>query len=247
MRLSLIFLALTIGLACADNGWIAQNENWTYAGADGPIFYINTNGGHEYSDGMRINLTQNGNISYFIITNINETVLSCYGGSDYKLTNDPILRESYSMMKAPLGFPLDPAKWSIVKESTTDTFTTYPAPYQWYPSFNCTIPQGSWRVSYSVLPYIWRVNSGFSTWCCGLSTSPSTFSNPEYHILQKTYLYAGTVAPQVFVWTQKSFTMDLAKKTNWYVIYSTAQPDIMQVGVHNAAINGRIEAECAYL
>ncbi|WP_442766606.1 hypothetical protein, partial [Mitsuokella multacida] len=99
------------------DAWIA-GETWTYLGADAPTYTFTISGDKtsKYSPGMRIKLTQT-TVKYFIIVAVSysypNTTVTIYGGTDYTLENAAITDPYYSMVKAPAGFPLDPAKWTV--------------------------------------------------------------------------------------------------------------------------------------
>ena len=56
------------------------------------------------------------------------------------------------MMKAPFGFPLDPAVWTVEVTDTTERSQTLPVQNTWYNlgSVSIDIPIGIWHVSYTI-------------------------------------------------------------------------------------------------
>src|SRR5690606_22909761 len=107
----------------------------------------------KYSAGMRIKLTQT-TAKYFIITKVAysdpNTTITVYGGTDYDLANAAITDPYYSQVKAPVGFPLDPSKWSVLVTDSSSRSQATPTSNQWYNlgSVSITIPIGYWVVSY---------------------------------------------------------------------------------------------------
>lgn len=67
--------------------------------------------------GMRLKLTQNSAVKYFIVTAVGSytggnTDVTVYGGTDYDVNDTstyPITYPYYSREKAPVGFPLNPS------------------------------------------------------------------------------------------------------------------------------------------
>lgn len=138
-------------------GWVATGETWTYASADSPSFTLTITGDltSKYSAGMRVKLTQT-TVKYFIITKVAygapNTTLTLYGGTDYTLANAAISASSYSTQKAPFGFPLDPAKWTVRVTDPNFYSQSTPVANTWYNlnSTGITIPIGVWNTRYQV-------------------------------------------------------------------------------------------------
>lgn len=138
------------------SGW-ADADAMTYAAADDPSFTVTVTGDQsaKYSAGMRVRLTQaTGGVKYFIITRVavsTDTTLTLYGGTDYDLANEAITSPSYSVVKAPAGFPLDITKWTVTVTDTSDRSQASPSSGTWYNlgSLAISLPVGSWRLEYS--------------------------------------------------------------------------------------------------
>src|SRR4249920_1719963 len=100
-------------------GWSASPDTWTFNSADAPNYYIQVTGDRTgaYWPGMRFRLTSAGVVKYFIVQEARFisgiTYLTLYGGTDYTLAAGAITAPASSTAKAPQGFPLDPAKWSL--------------------------------------------------------------------------------------------------------------------------------------
>jgi hypothetical protein len=108
-------------------GWSKVQETWSYASADAPTFVMTVPAGAtaKYSPGMRVKLTQStGGTKYFIITAVASTSITLYGGTDYTLNNEAITAPYYSTQKAPFGFPLSAAKWSVRVTNTSSASQT---------------------------------------------------------------------------------------------------------------------------
>jgi len=145
---------LTVNGAFAVNGtwdgWVGVNESWSYGSASAPEFTITvpTGATSRFQAGDRIQLTQS-TVKYFIITKVASTTLTVYGGTDYTLANAAISNIYVSRAKAPFGFPLDPAKWTVVTTSTSQSSQASPTIGTFYNlGGSINIPLGVWRVSY---------------------------------------------------------------------------------------------------
>lgn len=102
--------------------------------------------------GMKVKFTQNASIKYGIIVAITSTRITLFMGTDYTLLNAVITNAFYSMEKAPYGFPMNEAKWSIIVTDTTDrSQVTSGATVYNLGGINITIPIGLWKVKYKGL------------------------------------------------------------------------------------------------
>ena len=107
--------------------WTSDSNTWTFSSADSPTFVISVNADMTalITAGTQIQLTQSATVKYFIVTAVGAysggaTLITVYGGTDYTLANSAITSPNYSYAKAPTGFPLSPAKWTV----TTNHFLT---------------------------------------------------------------------------------------------------------------------------
>jgi hypothetical protein len=100
----------------------------TYVSVDDPTGVIDITGDmrSSLSDGMRLKLTNGGNVIKGIITNVNQTLQSgntritflhevdpTDSQAIYLMANSEITNPYYSTAKAPQGFPLSPRKWMV--------------------------------------------------------------------------------------------------------------------------------------
>lgn len=144
----------------ADDGWVAAGETWTYASAADPTFTFTTPGDKtaKYSPGMKIKISQStGGTKYFLITAVSfpdpNTLFTVYGGTDYNLENESISSPVYSVVAAPLLFPLEKDKWSVTTTDSSNRSQAAPTANTWYNpgSLNLTIPIGAWTVEYQAV------------------------------------------------------------------------------------------------
>jgi hypothetical protein len=202
---------LTTPIISAWDGWNAVSDSWTYAASDAPAFTITvpSGAGSLYSAGMKLKLTQT-TVKYFIITKVSDTILTIYGGTDYTLANAAISGVYVSSMKAPLNFPLDPAKWTVEYSDTTNRSQASPANGTWYNinSALITIPIGVWRTEYYVMC---QYNLGTAT---NVSTALSTANNTASDDDLRAGGYIGATG---HIYITKSKIITLAAKTAYYL------------------------------
>ena len=212
------------------DGWIAGTGTWTYASADSPTFTLTVNADLTgvIQKGHRIKLTQT-TAKYFIVTNISysapNTTITLYGGTDYTLANAAITSPYYSPTKAPFGFPMDPAKWSVrVADGSTYSQAT-PTANTWYNlgSVSITIPIGSWDVLYQSDQLSDRGGGGgvASLISATLSTANNSESDSEFtgdlyvELTGATNRYVGGT------FFRREPNMILTSKTTYYLNFKT--------------------------
>lgn len=237
------------------DGWVPAGETWTYAGADDPTFTLTIAGVDltgKYQAGQRVKLTQTS-AKYFIITLVafsTDTTLTLYGGTDYDLANAAISVPYYSPVKAPFGFPLDPAKWTVRSVDTTLRTQSSPVNGTWYNlgSITFSIPIGVWSVSYQVSGQLYKTTSEVKLYGkITLSTANNTESDS-----QLTATVAGT--PEFI--TDEQFLkfslgrykfLTLAAKTSYYLNMQSEASSITNIYFINDSSPCILQAVCAYL
>jgi len=233
-----------------NSGWIPVSDSWAYASADSPTFTITvpTGAASIYSVGMRIKLTQT-TVKYFIITAVADTVLTVYGGTDYTLINAAISAISYSTQKAPLGFPLSPAKWTVEVISSANALQNSPTQNQWYNlgSISINVPVGLWELSYRVGMQVNRATAGSLT----MSTTLSTANNSESDVNFTSNIddYSAT-AINPFYLSSMAFTkniVSLAAKATYYLNGNSSTTSIGGINHRGDTTRTLLRAVCAYL
>ena len=170
-----------------------------------------------------------------------------YGGTDSDSANATISSPYYSREKAPLGFPLDPTKWTVEYIDSVDRTKTSAADTTWYNlnSASLSVPIGVWKLEYYVIARCTVANAQLLGVKSALSTSSSDISD--------TTLAAMTVTSGADVDVgsnhTRSKTISLASKTTYYLLTCA---DIGYDGtctLENGGANGStiIRAVCAYL
>ena len=165
------------------DGWIPTSYLFSYASADAPSFVLSTTGDatSRYYPGCRLRLTQDGVIKYFIVHAVSYTApntsVTVYGGTDYTLTTTVVSNVSFALPKTyPLGFPIDPGKWSIEVSNTT-TVSPSALSTGYYPMLTQSLPIGEWVCSCGALMFV--SCSSQTNLSLGISTSATSWSDPK--------------------------------------------------------------------
>jgi hypothetical protein len=147
-----------VGPLAAADGWNPGTATWTYTSADAPSFVMSVPDADAalIQVGDRIKLTQT-TAKYFIVTakgspSGGNTPVTIYGGTDYTLANAAITSPFWSHAKSPLGFPMDPEKWTVTLSNTSSVSQSSPVGGTWYNlgTLSLSIPIGVWRVYYEL-------------------------------------------------------------------------------------------------
>lgn len=232
------------------SGWIPAGETWTYASADDPTytFTVAADVTTKYSVGMKIKLTQ-GTVKYFIITAVStfsggNTTITVYGGTDYDLANSAISANAYSMMRTPVGFPMSPAKWSVVASDATVREQINPTQNTWYNlgSFSISIPIGVWNTYFIAQTYNSRATAGTLSAWVSLSTANNSASTAAHTV--RSYNAADTGLMDALY---NSFVISVASKTTYYLVEKTDQTGVTSLILNPGNETSRIVATCAYL
>ena len=206
-------------------GWNASDETWTYASSDSPSFTFTISGDKtsKYSPGMRVKLTQT-TVKYFIITMISysspNTTITVYGGTDYSLVNASITNPFFSTAKAPQGFPLNPAKWTVEVSDATDRGQLSPTQNTWYNlgSVYIDIPIGVWKTSYTIALGTNRDDTGHAAAVVTLSTANNSESDSDFSSLAMTS-HPSTDSNVGFIYAPayKEKILNLTSTTRYYI------------------------------
>lgn len=234
-------------------GWVSITDTWTYASYDSTnktgVVTVPSDATGKYSAGMRVKFTNNSAVQYGIITDVSATSLTIYFGTDYSLTSGAITSPAYSVEKAPLGFPLNPEKWTVTTTHTTTLTKTTPTSNVWYGGTNfdsgtgpsISLPIGSWNVAYEAPLYsIWSGHGQliYST----LSTTASSESDPDFST------YGENSGGSVSYTARKSKFLTVAIPTTYYLNIMTGTGGVgVSIKLLSALAHTRITAVCAYL
>lgn len=242
------------------DGWISAGETWEFVSVDDPtgIFRVNADVTTKYSAGMRIKMTNGGNVIYGIIT-----VVGAYSGgytsitflhqidpSDnlalYLLANSAITLNYYSSQKAPVGFPASPLSWSII--STPSNFSQESATSgTWYGAANITLPIGVWDFSYRGAVIHARTAGGslkvyLEANISQTSASAASFQNQHFYEYYRTVIAGGNVYTFYQGVSGQTYINLTAKDVFYFNVYDS-HDDTATLQVNHI----RFEAICAYL
>lgn len=237
-------------LGCRLTGWI-DAPALTFSAADAPVYTVTCNGDYTLiiPVGARIALTHSGATKYFIVVKTSysspNTTFTLYGGTDYTLAAGAITNPYYSIAKAPVGFPLDPAKWSETLSSYSDAFQASPAENTWYNlgSLSMDLPIGVWRVSYQVCAYV-QVDLVPPVLYVSLSTSNNTETDSNWTAKTEMPLLSGFC---VYTVHRAGPPISLAAKTTYYLIEMVSVASVTTLSLQGSASRHTIIAECVYL
>lgn len=242
----------------SQTGWIPDTNTWTYASADDPTFTLTVavDLTSKIGVGDRIKLTQT-TAKYFIVTVISysapNTTITIYGGTDYDLANAAITSPFYSHAKAPFGFPVSPAKWTVEASSTSACAKASPAQNTWYggaglsatgPSID--IPIGAWRVEPL---YNMSANANAASVNCfgTLSTANNSESDVDFTAFVACVFPAADASNSAYSPVAKSKTLVLAAKTTYYINIKTSNASQTSISINGDLAKAFIRAICAYL
>lgn len=169
-------MTLAIGRASTNNfqdevkqyiayGWMDEPEvrTWTYvetittADADVYLVHINEDVTGLIGPNLKVRL-YNPTVKYFGVLSVGAyadgvTPVYLFGGTDYVLDGlEAISNISFSSARAPIGFPMNPDKWSIVYSDSTLQFAGSLANDTWVNINNASlrVPAGLWNFKYQV-------------------------------------------------------------------------------------------------
>jgi hypothetical protein len=231
-------------------GWYGAGETWTYASADDPTYTVTISGDKtaKYDPGQRVKLTQaTGGTKYFLITkeaySSPDTTLTLYGGTDYNLNNESISSPFYSIAKAPAGFPLNPAKWTVQASDITNRSQSSPTASTWYnlAGVNIDVPIGAWYVSYKGAAGGSRANGSLPVYTT-LSTANNSESDAEFTLKGFGNPVMDGDWPR---FAEKPLT--LTSKTTYYYNTMTDTTGVSSLNNNNGQIRLILRAVSAYL
>jgi len=234
------------------SGWNSLGA-CAYVSADSPTFVMNMTGDATgyLSLGSRIKLTQT-TVKYFVVTAIGAysggvTPITLYGGTDYTLANTAITLPYFSTHKAPFGFPLNPQKWDIVVELTSNSTTASPTATTWYNVTSINLPIGAFNVSISGGYYVTATlaSISFIGIYVTLSTENNTESNNRMTEIMASLQPIGSA--QIRGGFYRDLDMLLTTKATWYLNQKTNQAGISTIEVSGSPTTTMLRARFLYL
>lgn len=159
------------------NGYWKFDNAYTDATSNGNT--LTASGSPTFASDVPAKLT-NGT-KYGIINSVafsTDTTVIVDFGTDYGIDDGTISAFNYSSVHAPLGFPMNPNKWTITLTDVTDRSQATPAQNTWYnlATIFINLPVGAWNVLYSV---VCQNTTAAKTVQTTLSTANNSESNTE--------------------------------------------------------------------
>lgn len=243
--------AIAGGVASA-NGWVSMPQTLTYSSADGPTGIVTTGGADLTAVipvGARLKLTQT-TVKYFVVTAIDATTITFYGGTDYTLANAAITLPSYSLAKVPVGFNASPVKWTVLVTDTGNRVQTTPTPSTYYNPNNITIsvPIGVWLLDFSCAVYCDGVATGDidNFLIAGLATANNIAPAGDLLALTRVEATRSGGGSLLFSQIARSKQLTVAAKTSYYLTVTSVNATD-EVGFRGGTATTILRAVCAYL
>ena len=237
------------------NGWRAIATIPTRQASDDPVYTLRFGADMTalLAVGQRIKFTQNGTTRYFIVVSVGgysggNTDVDVYGGTDYDVADTSSYAISdifFSVMKAPFGFPLDPAKWTYeYTNNGSDSTQSNPTQNQYYNpgSISIAIPKGCWRIEIMCELRAARASAGSLGVYAGLSTANNSLSWGASRI--NAYNPSTTA---MYLTLSRFLRLNLAAKTTYYLVICATEASATIIGFSNSNSDTIIRAVCAYL
>ena len=215
----------------------------------GDDFYLksSTDLSDKIKKGTKLKIVQGGTEKYFIAVGVyvdaKGTSIALYGGTDYELTGDPISSVYFSNAKSPIGFPLDPDKWSIKVKNTTAKVQSSPVANTWYNvgSIKIYIPVGIWCVDYQCEHF--AQSSGLAEMLLKTTLSQSPNAETDKEMTHRTSSYGLTVIDSCY----KRKVITVSSTTTYYLNLCTSTSGVGSIGRNGAEVPTVLKAVCAYL
>lgn len=231
----------------SSDGWNLTTVVLTYSSADSPTFVATTASDLTgvISIGMKLKLTQT-TVKYFIVTAIDATTITLYGGTDYTLANAAITLVSYSQAKEPFGFPLSPLKWQVKVSDTSARTQSTPSASTWYNlgSQSIVLPIGTWNVDYCMYGRA-IITSTFVDMQTTLSTANNSQSDSELTYSINSTL-SGNLA-ELYGMFARNKVITVASKTSYFLNAETTTTSVTSIGGLGNMVPTVMRAVCAYL
>lgn len=231
-------------------GWFAIPTGVTlaYSSADDPTYVVTTSSDlRTYVQvGDRVKFTNNSTTFYGLVTAIDATTMTLYGGTDYDVANSAITAVYFSHLKSPVGFPLDPLKWTIAATDTSMRTQATPSQNTWYNAGSITlaVPIGSWKLSLLANVDIDDASASTPQIRVTLSTANNSESDATMTGAAHVVLNAGT-RQGLSVYREKNVL--LASKTSHYVNIMTPTASVDNINIRGDIGTTVIRAVSAYL
>lgn len=235
-------------------GWFAAGETWTFGAADAPSYTITIAGVDvtaKYTLGTKLRLTHAAATKYFIVTKASfavDTTLTLYGGTDYTLAATAITNPFYSRDRAPVGFPMDPTKWTVFVADTTSVSQATPTSGTWYNlgSLTITVPIGVWYLDWQANA---QCNSTAAQTSASQQTTLSTANNTESDTELSGMVILGSASGTLTIGSMQTRhkTLVLTAKQQYFLNAKTLHTNQNTINHRGDIAATVMRAICAYL
>lgn len=197
---------LAWGNVSVNGGWIEVSDTWTFSSTDAPTYVVSTtlDWSNTIPVGARVRVVQTTE-QYFLVTAIDSSTITLYGGTDYSLTSAAITSPAYSVFKSPMGFPLNPLKWRERFADVQDRTQSSPVDSTWYNlgSSSLSLPIGSWLVDYQVVLAFTKATTTSISASVTLSTTTNSETDADLTSYHRFDGASGTIRAYVTTFRQK--------------------------------------------
>jgi hypothetical protein len=212
---------------------------------------INCSGADTYlSLGARIKFSQPTDAveKYGVVTAVSSTTFTLFMNSDYDLDNEAIRNAFYSIAKAPMGFPTDITKWSLIFTESTDrsVSATGGTWYKLNAAHQLVIPVGVWNVKAKATVYAQNGSNATAIKIhCALSTSTSSVSNEELYQVFYNFDNTSNIKRSVMP-ADLNANLTLSSQTTYNLICKQEANGTLDIRA-NVDPDTFIKAVCAYI
>ena len=179
-----------------------------------------------------------------------DTTVTLYTGTDYGIDDGTISLFSYSSMKSPTGFPLDPLKWGVYVTDTSSRLQASPVSGTVYNpgtvNVQIPVPIGLWRFGYEVNAY---VNNDTATDTNNMSVSLSTANNSHSDVTMKSTIRNSGASGSwnMVIPARRERSLSVSVKTLYYLVCSVDASSVENIGFRGDVGNTNLFAVSAYL
>lgn len=229
-------------------GWQFVNATLTYSSASSPTYVVSTSvdlTGY-IAVGAKVTFTNNNTTFYGFVTAITSGTMTLYGGTDYTVANSAITSVYFSNALAPIGFTLNPNKWTVEITDASSRSQATPTLNTWYNpgSITITLPPGLWNLEYNALVYLnyGSAPGGAVDQYSTLSTANNTESDNDFTggIITTTQQAAAQVTRRKIISVSVATAYFLNTKTS-------ASGSTGSINIRGDLSKTIIRAICAYL
>lgn len=236
----------------ADGGWKKLDVIPTRQSSDDPTYVLRFTGAdmtNTLSVPMKLKIRQDGVDKYLHVSavgaysSVSETTdVTVYGGTDYDVSASSITSISYSTEASPLGFPSDPAKWTVTVTDTGNRTQATPVAGTWYNlgSVSISIPIGIWLVRYSVWQAVDKTTATFIDVYTTLSTANNTESDASTTAANASG--PGAAGYALFQMAQRQRFLTLASKTTYFLNTKTSTASTNLISNRGDVLTTKVEA-----